>query len=112
MAARLRKERPSSWSGARSIPTAASISPKGTDNFLRERASDGAHGTSLVQNVTEQRRWEGAYKCLIEELNHRAKDILSIIPSTCRQAQWTTDSVETFAYVSDKRFGATGAGPN
>ncbi|WP_442953725.1 HWE histidine kinase domain-containing protein [Paracoccus sediminilitoris] len=47
---------------------------------------------------------------MIGELHHRAKDILTIIPSTCRQTQWTTDNVETFAYVFDKRLGATSRG--
>ncbi|MFN4062268.1 MAG: chemotaxis protein CheB [Paracoccus hibiscisoli] len=79
---------------------------QGTGDFLRDPDSDSAYGTGLVRDVTEQRRWEDAQRWLIGELNHRVKNMLSIVQSTARQTQRTTDNVEAFADAFEKRLQA------
>ncbi|WP_072295085.1 CheR family methyltransferase [Paracoccus sp. SM22M-07] len=104
--ASLREERPFELVYGVIHPDGSQHFVQGTGDFLRDHASDQAHGTGLVRDVTERRRWEESQKWLIGELNHRVKNMLSIVQSTARQTQRTTDSVETFADAFDKRLGA------
>lgn len=106
VAASLREARPFDLIYGVSHPDGSHHYVQGTGDFLRDRDTGGVYGTGLVRDVTEQRRWEEAQRWLIGELNHRVKNMLSIVQSTARQTQRTTDSVEAFADAFEKRLRA------
>ncbi len=62
----------------------------------------------LLQDVTERRSWEVAQRRLVGELNHRVKNMLTIVQSIASQTQKSTADPEQFNVAFAKRLRALG----
>lgn len=71
------------------------------------RAGDGPIlGTGLVRDVTEIKRAEAERELLIGELNHRVKNMLTVVQSVARQTRRGAASVEAYAEAFERRLHA------
>ena len=81
-----------------------------TGAFRREGEGEGPIlGTGLVRDITELKRAEAERELLIGELNHRVKNMLTVIQSVARQTQRGAGSVEAYAEAFQRRLHALAA---
>lgn len=59
-----------------------------------QKTPEGVRGTGLVRDVTEQAREEEFQKLVIQELNHRIKNLLALVNSLVSQTTATGDAVD------------------
>lgn len=78
----------------------------GTGDFQPVEGDDAVHGTGLVRDVTDLRRWEESQRLLIGELNHRVKNMLAVLQSIARQTQRSTSDVDAFIEAFEHRIQA------
>ena len=80
----------------------------GTGTFRREE--DGPLlGTGLVRDITRMKRAEAESELLIGELNHRVKNMLTVVQSVARQTQRSAGSVAAYAEAFERRLHALAA---
>ena len=67
-------------------------------SLLRDATGKPTHHIALVTDMTERKRYEEHISLLMKEVNHRAKNMLSVVQSIARQTCATnaTDFVERF----------------
>jgi PAS domain S-box-containing protein len=50
----------------------------------------------IGQDVTERRHWEASQQTMIEELQHRTRNLIALVSSIAQQTQRTSPDLETF----------------
>jgi two-component sensor histidine kinase len=68
----------------------------GTGIILRDADGAPRHGTGLLRDVTELRRWQEKQRLLLHELNHRVKNTLAMVLSIAMQTRRGSQDVEGF----------------
>ncbi|MEI4473904.1 chemotaxis protein CheB [Frigidibacter sp. MR17.24] len=81
-----------------------------TGMFQSGDEGTAAHGTGLVRDVTELRRWEARQRMLVGELNHRVKNLLAVIQSIAAQTRRGSTDLESFGRAFEQRLSALAAG--
>jgi two-component system, chemotaxis family, CheB/CheR fusion protein len=76
-----------------------------TGAFRRDEGGP-KRGAGLVRDVTERRRSEERQQLLIQELNHRVKNMLAVVQSLAHQTRRTTQSRDTFFDAFERRLQA------
>jgi two-component system, chemotaxis family, CheB/CheR fusion protein len=74
--------------------------------FQLDEAGEPKRGAGLVRDVTERRRAEESQRLLIQELNHRVKNMLAVVQSIAHQTQRTTEGVQDFVTAFEDRMQA------
>lgn len=77
-----------------------------TGIFERDAERRPLRGTALVSDVTELRNWQDAQRLLIGELNHRVKNMLTVVQSVAYQTHRASSSVPEFYASFEKRLQA------
>jgi PAS domain S-box-containing protein len=75
----------------------------GTGAFRLDAGGRPKRGAGLVRDVTERRRAEASQQLLIQELNHRVKNMLAVVQSIAHQTQRSTDGVVDFMEAFEHR---------
>ncbi|MEI4469705.1 chemotaxis protein CheB [Frigidibacter sp. MR17.24] len=81
-----------------------------TGMFQSGVEGSAAHGTGLVRDVTELRRWEARQRMLVGELNHRVKNLLAVIQSIAAQTRRGSTDLNSFGRAFEQRLSALAAG--
>jgi two-component system, chemotaxis family, CheB/CheR fusion protein len=63
-------------------------------------------GAGLVRDVTDRRRWEATQAMLIQELNHRVKNMLTVVQSVAHQTRRSTKEPDAFFRALEQRLQA------
>lgn len=76
-----------------------------------ECSADGVwlRGTGLVRDITDLRNWEESQRLLVGELNHRVKNMLTVVQSIARQTRRFSPSSDAFVDAFEKRLQALSA---
>ena len=60
----------------------------------------------LCEDITESRRWIARQQVLIDELQHRTRNVLSVVQAIAQQTMQSTDSVDSFMARFGRRLAA------
>ncbi len=60
----------------------------------------------LSEDITEARRWSESQELLIDELQHRTRNLISVVEAIARETMATTGSVDTFMVEFTTRLAA------
>ncbi|EKV28925.1 Chemotaxis protein methyltransferase CheR [Caenispirillum salinarum AK4] len=80
-----------------------------TGIFERDAQGQPLRGTALVRDITELRNWQEAQRLLIGELNHRVKNMLTVVQSVAYQTQRSSGTMDDFCAAFEKRLQALAA---
>jgi two-component system, chemotaxis family, CheB/CheR fusion protein len=80
----------------------------GAGTFQLDPSGRARRGAGIVRDVTARRRAEDSQQLLIQELNHRVKNMLAVVQSIAHQTRRSTESADAFFAAFEHRVQALG----